>query len=200
VGLFVDCLSPDLLARLRSLRRGRVERLEKMARALADLGMPVDTEAVLARSDGGAVGRVHVAQEMVSRGYCADVRQAFDLHIGEGCPAYVRREKMTPEEAIELIHAAGGCAVLSHPGFCESVEDLIGPLVAGGLDGLEVHCPTHSAEDEKRFMDMAQEHGLVIAGGSDFHGEAKPDVRIGQEVVTGVELDQFRRRAAVAAR
>jgi transcription antitermination factor NusB len=200
VGLFVDCTSPDLLARLRSLRRGRVTRLEKMVRALAALDMPVDTEAVLARSHGGAVGRLHVAQEMVKRGYCADLREAFDLHIGEGRPAYVPREQMTPAEGIELIHAAGGCAVLSHPGLAQGIDGMIELLVEAGLDAIEVHCPAHTAEDEKRFMDLAQEHGLVVAGGSDFHGEARPDVRIGQETISGVELDQLRRRAATPAR
>jgi len=199
-GLFVDCTSPDLLGRLRSLRRARVARVERMSRKLSELGVPIEAQAVLARSHGGAVGRVHVAQEMVARGYCPDIRAAFQEHIGEGCPAYVPKEEMTPEEAIELIHAAGGCSVLCHPGGAEGAEGRIEALAAAGLDALEVHCPSHGPEDEKRLMDLAEQHGLIVTGGSDFHGEAKPGIRIGQEVVSGVELDRVRTRAAALAR
>ncbi|NLW51100.1 MAG: transcription antitermination factor NusB [Candidatus Brocadiaceae bacterium] len=199
-GLFVDPSHPDLLASLRGLRRGRVERVEAMVRALARLGVLVDAEAVLKRSQGGAVGRVHVAQEVVARGYCSDLREVFDRYIGQDGPAHVRKKDMSPGQAIDLIHTAGGCAVLCHPGLGGGVDHLIDDLVAAGLDALEVHCPAHTAEDEKRYMDIARERGLLIAGGSDFHGEAKPDVKLGQEAVSGIELELIRRRASAPSR
>ena len=195
-GLFVDHTSPDLLARLSRLRRSRVERVEQMARKLAEMGMRLDAEAVLARSQGGAVGRLHVAQEMVTRGYCADIGEAFDRHIGLGRPGYVPKEEMSPAEALELLHAAGGCGTLCHAGSIGDIDDRLPGLVEQGLDALEVHCPAHRPQDEKRLMDLAREHGLLVTGGSDFHGAVRPDVRLGQEAVSGVELDQLRRRAA----
>ena len=195
-GLFVDETCQALLDRLSELRQARVARVHEMAAILRGLGMDVDEEAVLARAHGGAVGRVHVAQQMVEQGYCADMRDAFDRYLGAGCPACVPKQQLTPAEAVRLARSAGGCAVLCHPGLLLDIEDFIPGLVESGLDALEVHYPMHSARDEKRLLDLTREYGLGVTGGSDFHGEAKPDISIGQEFITLVELCELQRRAA----
>jgi transcription antitermination factor NusB len=188
IGLFVDTSDLHLLAELHRLREVRVARIEKMAEKLRSLGFQFDSDDVLNRALGGAVGRVHVARQMVEQGICSDMREAFDRYIGAGGPAYVPKERLTPSEAIGLIRSAGGCPVLAHPGVTGGVEDLLKELTEAGLAGIEVHCPGHTADDERRFLDAARELRLAVSGGSDFHGHAGPHVSIGQEFVSFVEV------------
>jgi predicted metal-dependent phosphoesterase TrpH len=194
-GLFADHRSPALLEELARLREARVKRIRKMADRLAELGMDVDAEAIIDQAGEGAVGRVHLAQEMVARGHCSDIRDAFDRYIGESGPAYVPKHEMTPADAIALVHRAGGCAVLCHPALLSDGEDYIAALAEQGLDAIEVHYPVHDARDERRLMELARRLDLLITGGSDFHGAAKPDIHIGQEAVSYVELEKLRSRA-----
>ncbi len=194
-GLFVDATSPVLLGRLRDLRAARVERIRQMSRKLGELGMAMDSEDVLRRADGGSVGRVHFAQQMVAQGYCRDLSEAFQRYIGADCPAYVAKEKMTPAQAIALVQAAGGCSALCHPALLPDFESYLEELVEQGLDALEVHCPVHTPQDERRLLEMARRFALAVTGGSDFHGAAKPEIRIGQETVSFVELDRLKQRA-----
>jgi len=195
-GLFVDPNGSVLRDRLRQLREARVLRARRIAEKLRQIGLPLDEEAVVARAQGGSVGRIHVAQQMVEQGFCKDLREAFDRYIGAGCPAYVQKEQLTPAGAVELVHSAGGCAVLCHPGLVLGLEEHLPALVECGLDAMEVHYPMHSARDEQQLMDIARDYGLAVTGGSDFHGKAKPDIHIGQEFVSFVELCELQRRAA----
>ncbi len=196
-GVFVDSGCPSLLKRLHELRVERVERVRRMCARLGELGLVVDPEDVLARADsGGAVGRVHMAQQMVEQGLCVDLREVFERYLGNGGPAYVAKRKMTPAQAVELVHGAGGCAVLCHPSLLADADRTVAELAEQGLDGLEVHYPQHSPQDEARFLELARRHGLVMTGGSDFHGDAKPDISLGRDTVSCVELEQLRERAA----
>jgi transcription antitermination factor NusB len=195
IGLFVDIRSPVLLEKLRHLRAVRVERVGQMVEKLRRLGIEVEAAAVIGRARGGAVGRVHLAEELVACGRCSSVAEAFDLYIGNGGPAYVPKERMTPPEVIALVHEAGGCAVLCHPALLEDLDRYVEELAESGLDAVEVHYPLHTPEDERHCMDIAHRLGLVVVGGSDFHGDAKPDVHIGQEAVSYIELEELRRRA-----
>ncbi len=196
-GLFVDCDNPDLTERLRGLRSARVERVKEITGKLREMGIEIESEQVLQRGPDAAVGRVHVAQEMIERGYCRDVAEVFGRYIGEGCPAYVLKEKMTPAEAIELVRTARGCAVLCHPSLTPGIEEYIEELVRDGLDALEVYCPAHTPRDKERLLAMARRFDLAVTGGSDFHGAAKPNIRIGHESVSFVELHELRRRAGL---
>ncbi len=195
-GLFVDETSAALRERLRELREARVDRVHRMMARLHEIGLDVDEQAVLARAHGGSVGRVHVAQQMVEQGFCRDLREVFDRYIGAGCPGYVPKEQLTPAEAVRLAHDAGGCAVLCHPGLLLGLEEQLPGLVESGLDAIEVHYPVHSDRDEMRLLELAKECGLAVTGGSDYHGDVKPDIHIGQEFVSFVELCELQRRAA----
>ncbi|MFO8006131.1 MAG: PHP domain-containing protein, partial [Candidatus Brocadiia bacterium] len=194
-GLFVDADSEELNEALLGLREARVQRVREMVGKLDQMGIVVDGEEVLRRAENGAVGRGHLAQKLVEHGYCRNVREAFDKYLAEDSPAYVPKERLTPAEAIELVHAAGGVAVLCHPGLLESVEERVPALAEAGLDAIEVHYPSHSARDEALMMELARSHDLLITGGSDFHGSLKPDIHIGQEAVSLVELHKLQQRA-----
>jgi predicted metal-dependent phosphoesterase TrpH len=155
-----------LLARLRD---GRERRAERMVERLAALGVPVEFRAVQALAEGGAIGRPHVARALVAAGHVATVREAFDRYIGRGGPAYVERVKITPAQAVEAIRAAGGLAVLAHPGWGQQ-DVLIPELVAVGLDGIEVYYPDHTPAQVAQYAALAAQYGLLITGGTDFHG------------------------------
>jgi len=128
---------------------------------------------------GESIGRPHIAQVLVNKGVVKSVREAFDLYIGTGGPAYVPRYKITPEEGIALIQKAGGVAVLAHPGINKLDKEIEG-WVKAGLQGIEVSHSEHSKEDEIKYSQIAKHYGLLMTGGSDFHGEElKPGVHLG---------------------
>ncbi len=195
LGYFVDETDRYLLDKLDEFKRVRVERIEKMAHKLQDLGVDVDPENVLSHAEDGAAGRVHMAQELVDIGEVATVKEAFEKYLAEDKPAYVSKERLTPAQAIRLIHDAGGAAVLAHPGVKENLRDMLDELEEGGLDGIEVHYPSHSAEQEAWWLDAARKLDLVVTGGSDFHGEAKPQIHMAQETVSLVQVANLRSRA-----
>ena len=191
LGLFIDPTDRALNERLQRLREVRVERIKQMSEKLQDLGCSIKDTDVLARGSG-AVGRIHLAQEMVEQGICSNIREAFNRYIGMDGPAYVPKEQMTPEEAVRLVTDAGGCAVFAHPGLTEDAELLIEELAEAGLGGIEVHYPFHSANQERDFMEQARRLGLAISGGSDFH--------VGQETISMVDLEGLREASAVKTR
>ena len=197
LGLFVDPHAERLTAELERLRRIRVERVKKISRKLRECGFDIEAKDILERAMDGAVGRQHVAQEMVDRGICDNLREAFNKYIGMDGPAYVPKEELTPRQAIDLIDEAGGVSVFAHPGVSEESPRLIREMVDEGLDGVEVHYPTHSASQKKQYMDLAEELDLVVSGGSDFHGESKPEIEIGQETVSMVDVERLRERCHI---
>jgi predicted metal-dependent phosphoesterase TrpH len=158
-----------LQLRLETFRGFRRTRAEQMVTKLNAAGVPVSFESVLEQSAGGAIGRPHVARALVAGGWVKDLREAFDRWLGAGKPAYVDKERLDIADGIAMIHEAGGIAVYAHPGH-EGRRETIEPLVAVGLDGVEVRHPSHSREDELRLASLAAFFGLVVSGGSDWHG------------------------------
>lgn len=155
--------------RLEIYRGHRRSRAEQIVAKLNAVGVAVTVEAVLAAAAGGAIGRPHVARALVADGFVRDVREAFDRYLAAGKPAYVDKERLEIAEGISLIHEAGGIAVLAHPGS-DGRRDMIEPLANAGMDGLEVRHPSHSRDDEQRLTALATHFGLVMSGGSDWHG------------------------------
>src|SRR5690606_19607977 len=155
--------------RLSVYREARLDRAARIAARLTELGLPLTYQEVLDEADGAAVGRPHVARAMIRRGYVKDHREAFDRWLGTGKPGFVDKLLIGVADACSAIHEAGALAVLAHPGS-EGRRTRIEALVAAGLDGLEVRHPGHTAEDERRLTGLARELGLVISGGSDWHG------------------------------
>jgi predicted metal-dependent phosphoesterase TrpH len=163
------------LAELRDMRERRAVRIVEMLDAL---GVKITMDDVLGQADGGAVGRPHVARAMVASGWATDVRDAFDRYLGAGKPAYVGKDQLSMPDAIAMIHAAGGLAVLAHPGWA-GTRERIEALVQQGLDGVEVKHPGHSSSDTTRLKGLVELLGLVPSGGSDWHGAAEGPRTIG---------------------
>jgi hypothetical protein len=170
LGYFIDIHNPNFQSELKRFRAGRHFRGQEIVQKLGEMSMPLAWERIEAQANGGAIGRPHIARAMVEAGYVKSTQEAFDLYISNDGPAYVPRTRLSPEEAIAMIHSAGGVAVLAHPGLLDDYRAMIERLVPAGLDGVEVVYPKHSVEVETDLRIQAQNHGLIITGGSDFHG------------------------------
>ncbi|MEK7352934.1 MAG: PHP domain-containing protein, partial [Chloroflexota bacterium] len=118
----------------------------------------------------GSIGRPHIAQALLEKGYIATIKEAFDKYIAWGGPAYIEREKLNPEEAVELIIRSKGLPVLAHPLFINNPEPLIARLKKSGLIGIETYYKRYTPEEIKRLLSMAAKYGLIATGGSDYHG------------------------------
>jgi len=159
----------ELEAQLVALREMRRTRAQRIVAKLNDLGVRVEFASVLEQSAGGAIGRPHVARALIAEGWAVDFRDAFERYLGNGKPAYVSKDRLAVRDAIDLIHGAGGIAVLAHPssgGTRERVE----AFVRDGIDGVEVRHPSHSSEDIARLGALVEHFSLVPSGGSDWHG------------------------------
>jgi len=162
--------SPVLHETLVTLRAGRLERTRKMLARLTELGFLLELERVLDIAGHGSIGRPHVAQALVEAGYVEDREQAFDRLIGRKCRAYVPRAPYRPEDAIAVIHQAGGIASLAHPGKLGDPVRFIRKLKEAGLDALEAYHSDHPAAITERLLRWADHYGLAVTGGTDSHG------------------------------
>ena len=198
LGLLLDDLDA-MQSALRVFRSARRERAEEMVRRLNAVGVRITFEDVLAEAGDGAIGRPHVARAMVQNGWAMDLRDAFERYLGSGRPAYLDKRRLGIAEAIALVHACGGIAVLAHPGPL-GTHERIAALAAQGLDGIEVMHPSHSAADRTRLASLATHLGLVPSGGSDSHGGPERGRVVGAMRVPAAWLDQLRTRAEVVRR
>ena len=177
LGYFFDPASKPLAALLLSQRALRVMRVREIATTLAKLNMPIDVESVLLASaarPGSSIGRPQIAREMLRAGHVKSVQEAFDQWLATGKPAYEPRMGPRPAEVIDTVHQAGGLASFAHPGVTRR-DELIAPLVERGLDAIEVYHSDHTPDDVIAYRGMAVRLGVLISGGSDFHGdEDKP--------------------------
>ncbi len=169
------------LARFRKIRE---ERTRRIVERLVELGLPLTLEQVNAEVGEGSAGRPHVASAMIRAGLATDINDAFDRYLGDGCPAYVGKERISCRDAFDLIHAAGGVPVLAHPYLVkcngtQGLEALIRQLRPIGLMGLEVYYPRHTHEETTRYVQLARKFDLLITGGTDFHGTVTPDIQMG---------------------
>ena len=169
LGYFVDHTSVRLNGVLEEIRRRRVERAQEMIARLASLGIRVDEARVRELAGDGSVGRPHVARALVEAGYVQTGGEAFARYIGRGQPAYVPRYRLTPEQAVKAIRAAGGIPVLAHPGKVGD-DTLVQALIEQGLEGLECFHVDHSVAHANHYIAMARQQGLVVTGGTDSHG------------------------------
>jgi len=163
---------------LGELREMRGRRAARIVELLQSQGVQVTLDDVLLQAGTGAIGRPHVARALVADGWATDVRDAFDRYLGAGRSAYVAKDQLGMREAIAMVHAAGGLAVLAHPGSA-GTRERIEPLVAVGLDGVEIKHPSHSPHDVARLRACVDQLGLIPSGGSDWHGAADGPRTIG---------------------
>ncbi|MCG3180694.1 MAG: 5'-3' exoribonuclease [Phycisphaerae bacterium] len=200
LGLLIDETSPSLLRMNDLLLDARARRNEVLLARLAELHMPVSRDELEAISDG-VISRAHIAERMVANGYVATTRQAFDRHIGPGGDAWFDKARLTPSQAFETIHQAGGLAILAHPVHnatepIQQLETLIGRLADVGLDGLEAFHPDQDPAWVRRVQQWAGRFGLCITGGSDFHGPQRMGRPLNSQRVDAVFLDELKQRLA----
>jgi len=178
LGYYVDYQSPWLQSVLGRLRDSRLARAQQMVRKLTAIGFPLAWGQVAEiAGEGSAIGRPHIAQAMLERGYVNSIEEAFLRYIGRGGPAYMERFKLTPAEAVRLIRKVGGVPVLAHP---LGVMDVIPDLVRVGLAGLEAYYSGYSAEETQFLLAQATRYRLLVTGGSDFHGgSVMPEIQLG---------------------
>ena len=170
LGYFYDRNNFELKQTLERLRNCRIERAQKMINKLRKIGLKIDYLRVEELAGNGAIGRPHIAQAMLEKGYVNSFREAFTKYINRGGPAYVERDKITPDEAIQLILRARGIPVIAHPLTFDSYEDILAKLKLVGLAGIEVYYNNYSAEQISNLLRIAERFDLIPTGGSDFHG------------------------------
>lgn len=194
LGLLVDHLDPALCSTLATLREAREARASEMVTALAKAGHPIDLDAVRSIAGRGSIGRVHIARALVAAGIVSTIDDAFRLLIGREAPFYARKQTLDASQAIAAIHGAGGVAVLAHPGVTGTAA--LPALLAAGLDGIEAYHAEHTVADRQRFAALASRHGLIVTGGSDFHGPGVRSAPIGAGGCPEAALPALRARAA----
>jgi 3',5'-nucleoside bisphosphate phosphatase len=200
LGYGFDPDEPTFAAKRAWIAEGRVGRARRMVERLRQLGASVELERVKELAGGGTIGRPHIARAMVEAGVVEDIDAAFGADwIGTGGRAYVAKDAVTPVEAVELIHGAGGVAVLAHPsvhaGASAVPEAVIRAMAAAGLDGLEVDHPDQPPADRARWRALAAELGLETTGASDCHG-ALFGYRMGSERTPEATVDRLLARAS----
>jgi 3',5'-nucleoside bisphosphate phosphatase len=182
-----DPRDKGLVAAIARYRDSRRERARKILSRLKGLGIKIALEEVESIAQGGALGRPHVAEALMRGGHIETFQEAFQRFLGHHAPAYVPKQTVPLEEAVSVVRDAGGVTVLAHPGTLNR-DHLIGAWVSRGLDGIEVWHSKHGPADVARFKEIAKRHGLLMTGGSDFHGERTPDVSIGGVMVPEAAL------------
>lgn len=183
VGLYIDPSNPELIAKTSEFRNCRNLRNAKIVDALQKEGFDITMDALLAENPDSVITRANIARYLYQHGAIKSVQEAFEKYIGDGCKCYVGRMKVSPMEAVELIHTAGGIAILAHPLLYHmstvTLQHLIDDLKSVGLDGIEAIYSTYTTGEEQFVKKLAAKNNLLISGGSDFHGENKPAIHLG---------------------
>lgn len=185
VGLMIDKEKKEFRDHIDYFIEQREERNRKMCKKFAELGICFSYEDLIKENPDRVITRSHFAQYLLNHGYVSSVKEAFERYLGDHGPCFIKREKITPEKGVQLILAAGGIPVLAHPliyGFGkEELQKLIERLKAAGLVAMEAIYCTYTPADQARMTKLAEDNGLLISGGSDFHGVVKPNL----EMATG---------------
>ena len=184
VGLYIDIENEQLLKKTAEYQKCRSERNALMVEALQKEGLSITMEELVAENPDCVITRANIARFLYEHGKIKSVREAFDRYIGDHCKCYVGRLKVASTDAVRLIKEAGGTAILAHPllyGLSNTnLQKMIDELKPAGLDGLEAIYSTYTTGEEQQMKRLARENGLLISGGSDFHGSNKPDIALGR--------------------
>lgn len=183
VGLYMDMNSPAFIGRLADFRESRELRNAKMMRLLQEHGVMLTIEELENEFPGAVITRGLIAKLMYRKGYVKSMREAFDRYIGDHCDCYLPRERLMLEDGIDMIKASHGVAVLAHPVLYhmgrDKLDAMVGRLSKAGLDGIEVKYTTYTPSDEREIRALARKYNLLESGGSDYHGDTKPDTDMG---------------------
>ena len=178
LGYFLDTQNERLLTEIAKFQTVRQNRIREMVARINELNVPLAVESVFALANCKSPGRPHVARAMVKAGLVSNLDEAFDRFLKKNRPAWVPKAKISALDAIELVHQAGGLAVMAHPGL-NRTDEIIPAIVAAGLDGIECFHTKHSTAMEDRYLQIADKYNLLVTGGSDCHGFSKVKPLIG---------------------
>lgn len=186
LALGVDASHPALSALVKRAAEGRVERNPRIIAKLAALGIDVSMEEVAKEAGGEVIARPHIARVLLKKGCVTSIKEAFDLYLADGRPAFAERWRPSPAEAFAAIHAAGGVAVMAHPKYWapdpEKFRSGIVQQIELGLDGVEAVYSANTIDETRLHLSVARESGLLVTAGSDFHGDNKPNVAFGMDI------------------
>lgn len=195
LGYFLDTADQRLLAELARFQEVRQNRIREMVGRLNALKIPLEAEAVFALANCRSPGRPHVGRALVQAGFCQTLDEAFQRFLKKDRPAWVPKFKLSATTAIELVHSAKGLAVMAHPGL-NRTDEFIPALVEAGLDGIECFHTKHSTPVSEHYLQLAEQHNLLVTGGSDCHGMSKGKPLIGTVRVPYVHVERLKAAAA----
>jgi 3',5'-nucleoside bisphosphate phosphatase len=200
LGFWLDPADARLVAELDRLRNEREHRARAITRRFQQLGIDVSFDRIRELAGAAPIARPHIATAAVEAGAAATTQEVFDRFLADGGPVYVPKHAVDPVGAVELLIAAGGVAVLAHPGLfgardgrSGTPDELVEEMAAAGLSGIEVDHPDHTAQHRARYGDLARGLGLIMTAGSDYHGAAKPN-RLGETTCSRSVVDELRGR------
>lgn len=192
LGYFIDYKKEWFLERLEHLRDVRRKRFIQMIKKLKEFNINLDAEKIIRKNPYASIGRLHLAQELYIKGYVSSIKDAFRYYIGEGKPCYVKKERLLPSEAINMVREVGGISVLAHPYLMED-EKIILELIKQGIEGIEVYHSEHPLSAQLKYLRLAEEYNLLVTGGSDCHGLGKGKVLIGRVRLPYELVDKLRK-------
>ena len=195
LGYFLDTHNRVLLAEISKFQAVRKQRIYEMVSRINELGLPLQVEAVFTLAYCESPGRPHVARTLVKAGLVRNLDEAFERFLKKGRPAWVPKSKMSARQGVDLIHQAGGLAVMAHPGL-NRTDDIIPALVAAGLDGIECFHSKHSTAMSARYIEMAEKFDLLVTGGSDCHGFSKIRPLIGSVKIPYELVEKMKAKVA----
>lgn len=179
LGYYFDPENADLNDYLQRFRTERYRRAAKMIVNLNQDGIHIDMDDIEKKAEGSSIGRPHIAEALMERGYVETFQEAFHRYIGYGAASYVEKYKLPPDQAIQLIAQSRGISILAHPGPVVS-DDILVDLIKMGIDGMEVIHPNLNQRRTRYLMGLAKEHGLLVSGGSDCHGGRTGNICMGK--------------------
>jgi len=192
LGYFIDHTNQALRDTLEGLRDSRQRRAREMTARLQDLGIQIEWRRVQEIAGEGSIGRPHIARAILEKGYITTIKEAFTQYISRDGPAYVEREKVTPVGAVAAILQANGLPVLAHPFTINNPESMVIELKAAGLVGLEAYYDNYTAEETRGLVSLAERHGLITTGGTDYHGlDDSAETMIGSAEVPMASAEQL---------
>lgn len=193
LGYFVDHTNTNFKNYLEFFKEERLNRAIRIIKKLNALDFKVSLEDVLEIAKDSAVGRPHIAQTLVEKGYTKNIWEAFDKYLGNDCPAYEKKIHVSLQSALKIINEAGGLSVIAHP--CDLDESILQQLIEFGLDGIEVIHPSHNRAKRKYYRGIVNEYYLLESGGSDYHGGSKNDDRnLGNHFISLEKVEAMKKR------
>ena len=194
LGYFIDVRNKTLRSTLTRLQRSRRARLEEILAKLSRHNINIDPGLILSGVKGHSVGRLHVAEILIENGHSSSLYEVFRDFLGPEGKAFVPKERLSVKDAMELVHSAGGAAVLAHPGGFFTPEEVCS-FAECGLDGIEAYYPSHSEITTLKWLEVARGNDLVVTGGSDFHGRSVSETPLGAVRIPRSKVEALRERS-----